>query len=102
MEIASRYARPGDFPKSSSVFPKLQMLDLGNPAAYVEFFGEALNFAFFPDAARPGQVANGTCGAPQGAWSWIEYQRKERLSGPERACLEVLDSTIATFSLVLR
>ena len=34
------------------------MVDSTNPAAYVKLFVEALSFAFFLNAARPGQATN--------------------------------------------
>ena len=72
------------------------MLDSGNLAVYVKFFGEVLPFAFPLDTVRPMQAASYNCGNPQGAWLWIKYRVKEHL-----ADLAVLDSIIGTFSPVL-
>ena len=63
--------KSGDSPKAPPACPQLPMLNLNDPVVDVMCFGGVLNFAFFPDAGRPGQAANYYCSSPTGAWMWI-------------------------------
>ena len=66
------------------------MMNLEDPATYVQVFTDTLHFSVSPDSPKTQRANFSCCPIKTGAWLWATHQIREQQVGPGRAILPLV------------